>query len=98
MNKNDYLFLEARLCSVFDNFAPQLSDEARQNVEHYIEVAELEMACESLVLSVIEEHIQLSADIKEELLRLCCALHLDEEAVFRADFWKIVRPLLVDHD
>jgi hypothetical protein len=94
MNKTEYQIIDARFRGVLGRIASQLSEEGRQNVEHYIEAAEVEMACESLVLSVMEEQIPLSGDVKKELLEFCSTLRLDEEPVFRADFWQIAHPFL----
>jgi hypothetical protein len=94
MDKTEYQTLAARFRSVFERHAGQLSKEGRENVEHFIEATELEMACESLVLSMLEERVQLSEDAKKELLDLALGLKLDKESVFRADFWQIAGPLL----
>jgi hypothetical protein len=71
-----------------------LSAEAIGNVGHYISVGEIEVACESLILSIVEEGAQLTADLKVELLDLCYLLGLNENAVFRSDFWSIAFPVL----
>jgi hypothetical protein len=56
------------------------------------------MACESFILSVAEERIQLPGDAKKELLDLAIALHLDKQSVFRADFWQMAGPMLSGTD
>lgn len=94
MDKIEYQSIDARFRSIFDRYAAQLSKEGRENVQHFIEAAEVEMACESFVLSVIEEQVQLSDGVKKELLELALALQLDKESVFRADFWQMAGPLL----
>lgn len=94
MDKTQYKIIEARFQSAISPFALKLSAEARQSVEHYIEVAEIEMACESFILSVLEERIALPSDAKRELLELCLSLRLDKGSVFRVDFWQIAYPLL----
>lgn len=86
-----YRELVADFKAVFVSCSRLLTDEAVQNVEHYLEVAELEMAYESFVLSVIEEKIPLSESARMDLLGLGLALGLDKEAVFRADFWQIAQ-------
>lgn len=93
MDKTEYQAIDARFRSVFDRYAAQLSKESRENVQHFIESSEAEMACESFVLSVLEEQVQLSDDVKEELLNLALALQLNTESVFRADFWQIASSL-----
>ena len=98
MNKPAYQLVESRFRNVFARYERQLSDEARQNVEHYVGVAEIEMACESFVLSVIEEQIRLSPEARKELLQLSVALGLDKESIFRADFWQKAQAVLSDQD
>ena len=56
------------------------------------------MACESFVLSVIEEQIRLSPEARKELLQLSVALGLDKESIFRADFWQKAQAVLSDQD
>lgn len=94
MDKTEYQTIDARFRSIFGRYAAQLSKESRENVQHFIEATEVEMACESFVLSVLEEKVQLSVDVKKELLDLALGLQLDKESVFRADFWQIAHPLL----
>ena len=98
MNKAEYQLIDARFRNIFNSLAAQLSKEGRENVEHFIEVAEVEMACESFILSVAEERIQLPGDAKKELLDLAIALHLDKQSVFRADFWQMAGPMLSGTD
>jgi len=94
MNKTDFDAIEMRFRNILDRYAGQMSKEGRENVQHFIEAAEIEMACESFVLSVSEEKVKLTDDVKKELLDLVLALRLDKESVFRADFWQIASPLL----
>jgi len=94
MDKTEYQAIDARFRSIFDRYTAQLSKESQENVRHFIEATEVEMACESFVLSVLEEQVRLSDEAKKELLDLALALQLDKESVFRADFWQIAHPLL----
>ncbi|ANH66794.1 hypothetical protein [Mitsuaria sp. 7] len=89
MNETEYQRVDARFRRVFDRYAAQLSEESQTNICHFLEVAEIEMACESFVLSLLEEEIQLSVDVKRELLDLALGLQLDRESVFRSDFWQL---------
>ncbi len=98
MDKTEYHAIDGRFRTVFNRYAAQLSKEGRENVEHFIEAAEVEMACESFVLSVLEEHVPLASVSKKELLALTLALQLDKESVFRSDFWKIASTLLTSRD
>ena len=87
----DYLLasVERRLRHLVERVAPMLSNAARDHVEHYLEVCELEMACESFVLSIMEESAMLDVTLQVELLEVCRALQLDRQSVFRHDFWKL---------
>lgn len=85
-----YESLELRVCKIFGEFSELLSEDARNNVEHYIDVAEIEMAYESLVLSLIDEKIVVSDILRKELLEIGVLLGLDKDSVFRADFWELV--------
>jgi len=88
MNETEYQRVDARFRRVFDGYAALLSEGSRAHVRHFVEVAEIEMACESFVLSLLEEGIRLSVDVKRELLDLALDLQLDRESVFRSDFWQ----------
>jgi len=91
INADAYVELESRFLAVFLSLKPSFSTDAVATVEHYISVAELEMACESLVLSLVEESIVISADLWQELLSLCRALGLDKESVFKPDFFEFAQ-------
>lgn len=98
MENSEYKRYEHRFGNIFDRYMRDISDEARKTVAHYIDVAEIEMACESFVLSVYEENIRLSLEAKDELLQIILSLGLDKESVFRADFWQIAKELLSSKD
>lgn len=89
MDKTTYRAIDACLRSLFDHYSVQLSNESKENVQHYIEAAEIEMACESFVLSLLEEQVQMSIKDKKELRDLAMRLQLDKNSVFRGDFWEI---------
>lgn len=94
MDKTEYEGVDARFRSIFGRYAALLSKEGQNSVKHFIDAAEVEMACESFILSVLEEEVQLSVEDKEALLGMALSLRLDKESVFRADFWKLAGPLL----
>ncbi len=73
---------------------PTLSEEAKKNVEHYLNHGELEMAFESLGLSLKAEAINVPGAARELLYPLAAVLGLIEESVFSASFWKEVSPIL----
>ena len=83
-----YVALEGRFSVVFEPLKSRLGSEAAANVVQYMAVAELEMACESFVLSLAEESVAISEDTWEELMLICKALDLDKASVFKADFWE----------
>jgi hypothetical protein len=87
IDSNAYQATEARFRAIFKLLAPMLSVRSQENVEHFLNAAEIEMACESFVLSLIEDGVDAPSKTKEDLLKLCKELKLDKEAVFRADFW-----------
>lgn len=94
MDNVEYHALEVRFRLIFELYSDQLSKEARENVVHFINVVELEMACESFILSALEEQLPMSASVKNELLDLALSMRLDKHSVFRADFWQIVHSAL----
>jgi hypothetical protein len=94
MDKTEYKKIDTCVRSIFDRYAAQLSNEGQENVQHYIEAAELEMAGESFILSLLEEQVQLPIEVKKELRELALGLRLDKESVFRDDFWQIAEPFL----
>ncbi len=94
MEKTEYQVIDARFRSVFESHAVLLSKDARENVQHLVDAGEIEMACESFVVSLLEEQVPLAVDVRKELRDLAIALQLDRESVFRGDFWHIARPVL----
>ena len=94
MDSSEYNIIDARFRSVFDRYAAQLSEESRKSVRHYIDVAEVEMACESLVLAMLDEGVAMTSDSKSELLSIALDLRLDKESVFHSDFWQLAHPFL----
>lgn len=98
MKNSEYKIIEHDFSVIFACYKREISGSAREAVEHYIEFAEIEMACESFVLSVLEEQIQLSAEAKNDLLHIILSLGLDKESIFRVDFWQMAKALLLDQD
>lgn len=96
MNRSEYGIVNARFRSLFSELSSCLSTDGRENVDHYLGVDELDMACESLVLSVLEEGVGLSPLMKRELMSCCLSLGLDKESVFRHDFWMVAEPFLIE--
>lgn len=94
MDKSEYIKTSQRFSDIFGRYEKLLSADSKEHVEHLIDNAELEMACESFILSVIDEDVALGSRDRQDLLDLCLVLGLDRESVFRADFWSVAHPLL----
>jgi hypothetical protein len=75
-------------------FRALVSDSDLAAVKHYLDIAEVEMAGESLVLSLMESSVQVDSPEADSLIRMCLALGLDESSVFREDFWAVAQPWL----
>lgn len=93
MKNTDYESFEGCLRCILGRYGGKLSVDACQNIEHYMGVVEIEMACESLTLSLVHEEIPITPESKDELLQLCTALGLAKESIFRADFWRLAQSL-----
>jgi hypothetical protein len=92
-----YAALEDRFSPVFESLKSHLSNEATANIVQYMAAAELEMACESFVLSLAEESVVISEDAWQELMRICKALDLDKASVFKPDFWEFANASVLRH-
>lgn len=75
-------------------YAGLLSAEAVAHVQHYIDVAEYEIACESFVMSLKLEKVALSSQHADQLTDLGIALGLDKDSMFTGDFWEQHEPWL----
>jgi hypothetical protein len=76
------------LCKTF------LSPEAISDVTHYLDHGEIEVAYESLGLSLKAENVDVPRAAKELLYPLGRKLGVDKEAVLSSTFWEDVSPLL----
>lgn len=94
MKSIEYHLAERRFQSEYSRHRESLSPEAREQIESLMNAAELEMACESLVLSLLEEEILLNDESKHKLLQLCGQLGLERDSVYRHDFWAIAQQAL----
>lgn len=94
MDKSTYLHVEERFQQAIKPLITRMSDDGAQNVRHYLEVGEIEMAYESFILSIIEEQIAIPVEAKNELLELGLTMGLDKESVFKVDFWEVASRLL----
>jgi len=94
MDKLEYLKTTQRFVDILKVYESLLSHESREQARHYLDNAELEIACESFVLAIIDESIVVAPSDRQKLLSLCLILRLDHESVFRSDFWEIAHPYL----
>ncbi len=82
------------LTALLGCYAAFLTVEAVAHVQHYINVAEYEMACESFVMSLKLEKVALSVQHARQLINLGIELELCKESVFTGDFWEQHEPWL----
>jgi hypothetical protein len=94
MLPGDFHDCEQRLRLVLERIRSQLSQEAVDHVEHLLSHGELEMAYESLGLSIEKESASISPDFAPMIYDLGVALQMDRETVFDAGFWPRFRRLL----
>ncbi len=94
MRKEAYINAERNLVEVLDFYMAKLKDSSVETVRHYISVAEIEMAYESFVLSLVEESVELANEHRLILLELDSRLFLSAEPVFRADFLQVAEKYL----
>jgi hypothetical protein len=80
--------------SLFEEIQSDLPADSLSDVQHWLANAELEMALESLGLSIAQAGVNLSPDAKGRLRRLILKYHLDKESVFDGAFWAKVEPFL----
>ena len=86
-----------RLAQLIEPLAGRLSDSSRADVNHWLDVGEAEMACESVILAIHAERPAIDQETKFALLDMAKKLHLDRESVFRGDFWQLAVETLGDH-
>ncbi len=73
---------------------PLLSAEASKDVKHYLDHAEIEIAYESLGMSLKAENVSIPQQAKEILYPLGIILNVNSESVLSGNFWEEVAPLL----
>ncbi len=86
-----YKELGLRLKACIGLLGFEMTIEAVEHVNHYIEHGELEMAYESLVLSCIKEGVGCDKHVSKELHSIGIDLSMETEAVFEANFWQLAR-------
>ena len=88
LTQDQYRRAEADFKIALGLCSPFLSSEAMKDVEHYLNNAELEIAYESLGLSLNAERVDVPMSAKKILFSMGPVLGLDKEGVLNANFWK----------
>ena len=83
-----------RLRSIASDWRPMLADDSDQNVTHYLDNGEVEMAYESMILSAMDEHLSCTEAVANELYAMGLELRLDKSSVFDSEFWTHAAPYL----
>ena len=87
MTPSEYRGHEQDLREVLGICNPFLSQEAVADVEHRLDHAEIEMAFESLCLSIRGEGVIIPEGVKAVLLHLGPALGVDKASALEENFW-----------
>jgi len=82
-----YRKAEAELVHVLHECTPHLSADAVGNVQHYLDNAELELAFESLLLSINQERVSVSQTSKQLLYPLGGLLGVVDDGVLIGNSW-----------
>lgn len=89
LTPQEYHRLEEELVKFLEAVRLAIPRDEVQNVNHYVRHAEIEMAFESLGLSIIKHRIKLMEPFGgKRLITLGSKLRLNEESVFDPDFWQ----------
>jgi hypothetical protein len=96
MNAGAYRKAEADFKAALRECAPLLSVEALKDVKHYVENAELELAYESLILSLNEECVLVPPVCKKLLYPMADLLGITQDGVLIGTSWpslsRIIKP------
>jgi hypothetical protein len=95
MNMEAFRQFREEIIEVLATYNAPLAYDSAANAKHYLDVNELEMACESLVLSLMGENVPISDSHAAVLSNMCKALALDQQSIFREDFWSQASKYLV---
>ncbi|MFW2076595.1 hypothetical protein ACG94X_06650 [Acinetobacter sp. ULE_I010] len=94
MNINEYNLNKDIYFQIISRYLDKLSLESKNHVIHYFNVAEIEMSYESFLLSLKSEDIELNDKDANKLIELGMYLGLDQDSVFKDDFWEYILPWL----
>lgn len=89
-----YMEVERKLIEILAFYAGVLKDSSVESVQHYVSVAEVEMAYESFILSLADEAVELTDEHRLILLELGSRLFVSAEPVFRSDFLQVAEKYL----
>lgn len=84
----EYLELKQEFMVIFNDYKNRLDIDSVGHVQHYVNVAELELAYESFILSLREASIDLLSQDAIALVKMGISLELNKDSVFQFDFWK----------
>lgn len=87
LSKSEYRELDAELRAIFHSYGPLIEKSYLQEILHFLDHAELEMAFELFCLFLITNSISLEATPRAGLLRVGRQLGLNVESVYDPDFW-----------
>lgn len=87
LSQLEYQQYEGELIQILDEVKTLLPKDAIDHVEFYIQHGELEMAYESLCLSLIELKRVFPSETRLALRSLGLSLELDKESVYMPEFW-----------
>lgn len=94
MNINEYNLNRDIYFQIISRYLDKLSLESKNHVIYYFNVAETEMSYESFLLSLKSEDIELNDKDANKLIELGMYLGLDQDSVFKDDFWEYILPWL----
>jgi hypothetical protein len=83
----DWTSIRARISALLDRYRGQLSADAVEGVEHYLQHDEYEMALEGLCIELLGLQ-ELKPEDRRECRELGQALGLDRETVFDPTVWQ----------
>jgi len=87
MNSSEYKILEVKFNSLYLAHKNELADDARKEIEHFINHDEIEIALEAFCIEIIVNNLVLNIDEKEILLNLAEIANLNKESILDSAIW-----------
>jgi hypothetical protein len=88
MTKEEFFFYKKKFEGLLQLVRASMTSDVLKEVEHYLDVTEIEMAFELFCLELIGENISLSQDRKNEVKALAENLGLHQHSVYEPMFWE----------